>query len=143
MQNTHGATIHLEIPFYRQHFDFTCGPACLMMAMKYLEPDVRPGKDLEIDLWREANLVAVCGTSRYGLAFSAATRGFSARVTSSTGGIDFAEKFVPSLDDPAMELLKNSSQSEERDAENCESTNDRQRSPAGPSVKLFFQITYR
>ena len=106
MQAEHGASIHLSIPFYRQHFNFTCGPACLMMAMKYLEPGVQPGKDLEIDLWREANLIAVCGTSRYGLAFSAATRGFSARVTSSTGGIDFAEKFVPSLDDSAMLLLR-------------------------------------
>jgi hypothetical protein len=77
-----------------------------MMAMKYLKPGVRPEKELEIDLWREANLVAVCGTSRYGLAFSAATRGFSSRVTSSTGGIDFAEKFVPSLDAQALELLR-------------------------------------
>jgi len=106
MQAEHGASIHLSIPFYRQHFIFTCGPACLMMAMKYLDHGVQPGKDLEIDLWREANLVAVCGTSRYGLAFSAATRGFSTRVTSSTGGIDFAEKFVPSLDVPAMKLLR-------------------------------------
>lgn len=106
MQEKHRPSIHLNIPFYRQHFDFTCGPASLMMAMKYLEPGVQPGKEMEIDLWREANLVAVLGTSRYGLAFSAATRGFSARVTSSTGGIDFAEKFVPSLDDPDMKLLR-------------------------------------
>lgn len=105
MQAEHRPSIHMNIPFYHQHYDFTCGPACLMMAMKYLDPGVQPGKDLEIDLWREANLVAVCGTSRYGLAFSAAIRGFSTRVTSSTGEIDFAEKFVPSLDAPAMELL--------------------------------------
>ena len=77
-----------------------------MMAMKYLDHDLRLGKDLEIDIWREGNLVAVCGTSRYGLAYSAAVRGFSARVTSNTGGIDFVEKFVPPLDDPAMQLLK-------------------------------------
>jgi len=106
MQAEHRPSIHLDIPFYRQHYDFTCGPACLTMAMKYLEPGVRPGKELEIDLWREANLIAVCGTGRYGLAFAAATRGFSARVTSSTGGIDFVEKFVPPLDDPAMLLLR-------------------------------------
>lgn len=106
MRVEHRPSIHLNIPFYRQHFDFTCGPACMMMAMKYLEPGVRPGKDLEIDLWREANLITVCGTSRYGLAFSAATRGFSARVTSNTGGIDFADKFVPSLDAPTTLLLR-------------------------------------
>ena len=72
MQADHGASISLNIPFYRQHYDFTCGPASLMMAMKYLDNDMRLGKELEIDLWREGNLVAICGTSRYGLAFSAA-----------------------------------------------------------------------
>jgi hypothetical protein len=76
------------------------------MAMESLEPGTRPGKELEIDLWREANLVAVCGTSRYGLAFSAATRGFSARVTSNTGGLDFVDRFDPPLDDEAMDLLR-------------------------------------
>jgi hypothetical protein len=106
MQPKHGASIHLSIPFYRQHYDFTCGPACLMMAMKYLEYDQRMGKDREIDIWREGNLVAVCGTSRYGLAYSAAVRGFSAGVTSNTGGIDFVEKFVPPIDGPAMQLLR-------------------------------------
>lgn len=106
MQAEHRPSIHLTIPFYRQHYDFTCGPACLMMAMKYLDAGQCFSKEREIDIWREANLVAVCGTSRYGLAFSAAVRGFSSRVTSSTGGTDFVEKFVPPLDDPAMVLLE-------------------------------------
>lgn len=106
MQDKHGASIHLKIPFYRQHYDFTCGPACLMMAMKYLDHDLCPGKDLEIDLWREGNLVAVLGTGRYGLAFSAGVRGFSARVTSNTGGLDFVDMFEPPLDNPGMQLLK-------------------------------------
>lgn len=106
MRTEHGASIHLDIPFYRQHYDFTCGPASLLMAMKYLDASVRFGKDLEIDLWREGNLVAVFGTSRFGLAYSAAVRGFSAKVTSNTGGIDFVDRFVPPLDDQAMQVLK-------------------------------------
>ncbi len=106
MQDKYGASIHLDIPFYRQHFDFTCGPACLIMAMKYLDPDLCTGKDLEIDIWREGNLVAVPGTSRYGLAYSSGIRGFSARVTSNTGGPDFVERFVPPLNDPDMQLLR-------------------------------------
>src|SRR5665647_197641 len=106
MQDKHGASIHLEIPFYRQHYDFTCGPASLMMAMKYLDNDLRLGKDLEIDLWREGNLVALLGTSRYGLGYSAAVHGFSARVTSNTGGLDFVDKFDPPLNEPDMEMLK-------------------------------------
>jgi len=106
MQAERRTSIHLDIPFYRQHYDFTCGPASLMMAMKYLDNDVRLGKDLELDLWREGNLVAVWGTSRYGLAYSAAVRGFSARVTSNTGGIDFVDRFVPPLNDPDMQMLE-------------------------------------
>jgi hypothetical protein len=77
-----------------------------MMAMKYLDNDVHFGKGLEIDIWREGNLVAVLGTSRFGLAYSAAVRGFSARVTSNTGGIDFVDKFVPPLNEQDMQLLK-------------------------------------
>lgn len=106
MQAKRGASIHRDIPFYRQHYDFTCGPASLMMAMKYLDNDVRLEKDLEIDIWREGNLVAVLGTSRYGLAYSAVVRGFSARVTSNTGGIDFVDKLVPPLNDPDMQVLE-------------------------------------
>jgi len=100
------SSIHLEVPFYRQHCDFTCGPASLLMAMKYLQEDLHPGKDLEFDIWREGNLVAVLGTSRYGLAFSAVVRGFSAHVSSNTGEIDFVEKFIPPLKDPDMQLLR-------------------------------------
>jgi hypothetical protein len=106
MQAEHHTSIHLDIPFYRQHYDFTCGPASLMMAMKYLDRDLRLKKDLEIDLWREGTLVFVCGTSRYGLAYSAAVRGFSARVTSNTGMIDFVERFIPPLADSDMDLLR-------------------------------------
>ena len=107
MQAERGASTHLDIPFYRQHYDFTCGPASLMMAMKYLDNDMRLGKNLEIDLWREGTLVTVYATSRYGLAYSAAVRGFSARVTSNTGGIDFIDRYVPPLNDPDMQVLTN------------------------------------
>jgi predicted double-glycine peptidase len=106
MQAERGASIHLDIPFYRQHFDFTCGPACLMMAMKYRDHNLRLGNDLEIDIWREGNLVAVPGTSRFGLAYSAAVRGFSARVTSNTGGLDFVDKINLPLNEPDMEILR-------------------------------------
>jgi hypothetical protein len=41
MQAARGAPVHLAIPFYRQHYDHTCGPASLMMAMKYLDCDLR------------------------------------------------------------------------------------------------------
>lgn len=98
--------IRLRIPFYRQHYDFTCGPVSLMMAMKYLDSDVLLTKDLEIDIWREGNMVEVYGTSRYGMAYSAAIRGFDARVTSNTGGIDFVEKLIPPVNSLDAQVLK-------------------------------------
>lgn len=130
MQAERGASIHRDIPFYRQHYDFTCGPASLMMAMKYLDDDVHLGKDLEIDLWREGTLVPVYGTGRYGLAYSAAIRGFSAQVTSNTGGIDFVDRYVPPLNDPDMQVLT--------DLFFERRTRCRRRSPAKPSTTLFF-----
>ncbi len=106
MQAKRGASVHLDIPFYRQHYEFTCGPASLMMAMKYFDKDLRLGKDLEINIWREGNLIEVHGTSRYGLAYSAAVRGFNAKVTSNTGGIDFVDKLVPPRNDLDIRVLK-------------------------------------
>ncbi|MEM3671360.1 MAG: peptidase C39 family protein [Thermoprotei archaeon] len=96
--------IRLRIPFYRQHYDFTCGPASLMMAMHYLQRDIPLTKDLEIDIWREGNMVEVYGTSRYGIAYSAAIRGFGVRVTSNTAGIDFVGKLTPPVNFDAQVL---------------------------------------
>ena len=98
--------INLKVPFYKQHYDFTCGPASLMMAIKYFDNNLNLGKDLEIDIWREGNLVEVYGTSRYGLAYSAAIRGLNARVTSNTDEIDFVDRFIPPLKDLNMQVLK-------------------------------------
>lgn len=98
--------IHLEIPFYRQHWDFTCGPASLMMAMKYLDPETRLGKDLEIAIWREANMVVSRGSGRFGLAYAAAVRGFYCRVTSSSREIDYVGRLASHLDDAEMRLLE-------------------------------------
>jgi len=99
-------SIKLKVPFYRQHYDFTCGPASLMMAMKYFDENLHLAKDLEIDIWREGNLVEVYGTSRYGLAYSASVRGFSARVTTNTDEIDFVDRFIPPVKDLNMQMLK-------------------------------------
>lgn len=106
MRIERGTSIHLDVPFFRQHYDFTCGPASLMMAMKYLDRTLCLGTDMEIDLWREGNLVAILGTSRYGLAYSAAVRGFSVKITSNTGGLDFVDTLVPPLNDPDLQMLK-------------------------------------
>jgi predicted double-glycine peptidase len=98
----------LEVPFYRQRFDFTCGAASLMMAMKYFDLSLKLTKSLEIDIWRETNLVEDWSTCGRGLAYSAAKRGFGARIVASVDDIPFKEKILkisPSADPRALEFF--------------------------------------
>lgn len=76
--------LHLNIPYYAQTLDFTCGPACIMMVLKYFWPDVELTRALEMRLWKEATLIFMMsgfgGTDPYGLALSALERGMNCRV---------------------------------------------------------------
>ena len=73
-----------RIPYYAQTLDFTCGPACLMMAIRHFTPDFKFDRMLELTLWKEATLIfmtsGVGGTGPFGLAVSAQRRGFRTRV---------------------------------------------------------------
>jgi ribosomal protein S18 acetylase RimI-like enzyme len=68
------------VPFYPQSLEFTCGPACLMMAMKALSPKTKLDRTLELRLWRESTSIFMTsghgGCSPYGLALSAHQRGY-------------------------------------------------------------------
>ncbi|HKZ24109.1 MAG TPA: peptidase C39 family protein [Thermoplasmata archaeon] len=79
------------VPFHRQSFDFTCGPACLIMAMRHFEPALASGRELEVDLWREANLVEAYASSRQGLALAAHRRGFSVRTQGNAETIELVD----------------------------------------------------
>jgi len=108
MARSSRAKIMLEVPFYRQRFDFTCGAASLMMAMKYFDPGLKLTKSLEIDIWRETNLVEDWSTCGRGLAYSAAKRGFGARIVASVDDIPFKEKILrisPSADPKVLEFF--------------------------------------
>ena len=75
----------VRVPYYAQTTDFTCGPACLMMAMGALRPE-GPVLDrkLELRLWREATTIFMTsghgGCGPYGLALAAWHRGFAVAV---------------------------------------------------------------
>ena len=47
----------VQVPYYQQTLDFTCGPAALMMAMKALDKDLEMNRHEELRLWREATTV--------------------------------------------------------------------------------------
>lgn len=74
----------MRVPYYEQTLDFTCGPAALMMAMKALDPRLLLDRKLELRLWREATTIYMTsghgGCSPYGIALSAAHRGFPVEV---------------------------------------------------------------
>jgi hypothetical protein len=100
--------IVLDIPFHHQRQDFTCGSTCLMMAMKYFDPSLELSDDLEIDLWRESNLVEDWSTCGRGLAYSAAKRGYGAEIIASVDDIPFKDKILsvsPNADPKVLEFF--------------------------------------
>jgi hypothetical protein len=66
-----------------------------MMAMKYFQPSLPLTRELEFDIWREANLVESYGTSKEGLALAAARHGFDVY----TMGRHLRHSFVDALRD--------------------------------------------
>ena len=76
-----------------------------MMAMKYFDKSIKLSKDIEMDIWREANMVESYGTSRYGLAFAAGQRGFRARVYSNIKGYGFLNKLRPPVEGMNRKML--------------------------------------
>lgn len=53
----HRETRNISVPYYQQTTDFTCGPACLLMAMGALQPGRALERREELQLWREATTV--------------------------------------------------------------------------------------
>jgi len=84
-----------HIPYYRQTTDFTCGPACLMMAMKTLDAAYVLSRHLELQIWREATTIFMTsghgGCSPQGLALSAYRRQFSVDLHVSHKGVFLLE----------------------------------------------------
>lgn len=85
----------LTVPYYPQSLAFTCGPACLMMALRSLGHAVPLGQAEELALWREATTVFMLaghgGTSAHGLAVAALRRGFDAEAWVDRTGAPFLD----------------------------------------------------
>ncbi|HOP06401.1 MAG TPA: GNAT family N-acetyltransferase/peptidase C39 family protein [candidate division Zixibacteria bacterium] len=80
-------SLRLDVPYYAQTLDFTCGPACLMMTLKYFNPRLELTRALEMQLWKEATLIFMAsgfgGTDGYGLSLAAFNRGLRGRIVMS------------------------------------------------------------
>lgn len=85
------ALLNVGVPFYAQTLEFTCGAACLMMAMQALDRDRQVfDRALEIRLWREATTIYMTsghgGCGPHGLALAARRRGYAAEIHVSEPG---------------------------------------------------------
>ena len=80
----------IKVPWYGQTTDFTCGPACLLMAMGALQSERLLERREELQIWREATTVFMTsghgGCSPQGLALAAWRRGFRVRLELSLAG---------------------------------------------------------
>ncbi len=85
--------VRLEVPYYGQTQEFTCGPACLMMAMKRADPGLALTRTLEFMLWKEATLIfmtsGVGGCGPMGLSVAARRRGFHVEAAVSSRRVPF------------------------------------------------------
>jgi ribosomal protein S18 acetylase RimI-like enzyme/predicted double-glycine peptidase len=79
-----------QVPYYQQTTEFTCGAACLLMAMAAIDPNRSMTRSEEIQLWREATTVFMTaghgGCSPQGMALAAWQRGFDVRLEVSHEG---------------------------------------------------------
>lgn len=84
-----------HVPYYQQTLEFTCGPSCIMMAMKALDDSVRLSRLLELRLWRESTTIYMTsghgGCGPYGMALALHHRGFRVRVYVKEGGTMFID----------------------------------------------------
>lgn len=89
------APLSASVPYYEQTTDFTCGAACLMMALAAHLPSVKLDPVLEIRLWREATTVfmqsGLGGCEPFGLAVAAHEHGLKSSIAVSTRDILFLE----------------------------------------------------
>ena len=74
----------LDVPYHQQGTDFTCGPSCLLMAMKTFNPKYNMSLSNELQIWREATTIFMTsghgGCGPQGLALSAWRRGYKAEM---------------------------------------------------------------
>ncbi|HEX2652288.1 MAG TPA: GNAT family N-acetyltransferase/peptidase C39 family protein [Xanthobacteraceae bacterium] len=82
-------------PYFHQTTEFTCGPACAMMALAWADPDVQLNPALEFRLWREATTIYLSsghgGCEPYGLAVTLKRHGLAPEIHVSHPGPYFLD----------------------------------------------------
>ena len=77
-------------PYYMQTTEFTCGPACVMMANAHFDSTSPLDQLTEVSLWREATTIFMAsslgGCEPFGLAVAVAERGLAPEIFVNTDG---------------------------------------------------------
>jgi hypothetical protein len=82
-------------PYFHQTTEFTCGPACMMMALAWADPSFRPAPGLELKLWREATTIFMMsgagGCDPYGIVVTLNRHRLRSEIHASHGGPYFLD----------------------------------------------------
>jgi ribosomal protein S18 acetylase RimI-like enzyme len=79
-------------PYFHQTTEFTCGPACIMMALAWADRAFAPEPAFEFQLWRDATTIFLAsGCEVYGLAVTLRRRGLAPEIHVSRAGPYFLE----------------------------------------------------
>lgn len=102
----------LPVPFVAQTLPFTCGPACLMMAMRTFVKMPNASRSEELALWRDATTVYLAaghgGCSPHGLAVAATRRGYTVEVFARDGAVPFLDSVRSSEKKDVIEIAHRS-----------------------------------
>jgi predicted double-glycine peptidase len=81
MKDSDVRTYTLNVPYYRQTHPATCGPAALMMVMKYWDKSLNLTSEEEFKIWKKTRSVFLKGgTLHFGIAKTAVDLGFKSEI---------------------------------------------------------------
>jgi ribosomal protein S18 acetylase RimI-like enzyme len=82
-------------PYFHQTTEFTCGPACIMMALGWADRNFKPALAFEFQLWREATTIFMTsgpgGCEPYGMAVALKRHGLEPEIYVSHPGPYFLD----------------------------------------------------